>query len=136
MHAVAALRQALPAHPALELLDGGVMGLDLLAVVEECSHLLLLDAIDAAQPGGTLIEMRKEEIPLYRGVMLSEHQVSFQEVLGLALFRDRLPQHLHLIGVQPADLSAGLELSPTVAAVLPALVERTRRLLHDWQLLA
>jgi hydrogenase maturation protease len=133
VHALHALSNQLATHPAeLELLDGGVMGLDLLAVVEECSHLLILDAIDAKQPGGTVIEMRKDEIPLYRGVELSEHQVSFQEVLGLALFRDRLPEHLHLIGVQPADLAAGTELSPTVAGTLPEVIERAMRLLTSW----
>ena len=29
-----------------ELLDGGVLGLNLLMVVEDCSHLLLLDAVN------------------------------------------------------------------------------------------
>ncbi|NTU84469.1 MAG: hydrogenase maturation protease, partial [Chloroflexales bacterium] len=65
----------------------------------------MLDAADARQAPGSLVELRRDEIPLYAGVKLSQHQVTFQEVLGLANMRGRLPRHLHLIGVQPADMS-------------------------------
>jgi hydrogenase maturation protease len=132
LHALNALRQRIGDPPGLELLDGGVMGLDLLSIVEDCSHLLLLDAIDAGQPGGTLVELSRDEIPLYKGVELSEHQVTFQEVLGLALFRDNLPEQLHLIGAQPADLEPGMEPSPQVAAILTEITDRSIRLLKAW----
>ena len=87
-----------------ELLDGGVLGLNLLMIVEECSHLLILDAIDQAKPPGSVIELTKEQIPLYADVKLSQHQITFQEVLGLANIRGKLPQKLHLIGIQPLDI--------------------------------
>jgi hydrogenase maturation protease len=98
--------------------------------------LLLLDATNAGQPAGTLIELQRDQIPLYSGVKMSEHQITFQEVLGLAKVRGRLPEQLHLIGVQPADLGIGTELSPIVAARLPDMIERTRAVLQDWQLIA
>ena len=120
----------------LELLDGGVLGLDLLPLVEQASHLLVLDAIDDRQEPGALIELGREEIPLYAGVKLSQHQVTFQEVLGLANMRGKLPPYLHLVGVQPADLSIGLELSPRVTAVLPQVIERATTVLRAWNLLA
>ena len=116
-----------------ELLDGGVLGLNLLMIVEECSHLLLLDAINKGKPAGTVIELTKEEIPLYSGIQLSQHQVTFQEVLGLANIRGYLPEHLHLIGVQPEDLSTGLELSTTVANVIPEVVLRAEKILESWK---
>jgi hydrogenase maturation protease len=117
-----------------ELLDGGVLGLNLLMIVEECSHLLILDAVNVGRPAGTVVELRKEEIPLYSGVKLSQHQVTFQEVLGLANIRGYLPEHLHLIGIQPEDLSIGLELSPTVARALPQAVQKARLVLERWGL--
>lgn len=118
-----------------ELLDGGVLGLNLLMIVEECSHLLILDAVNAGQPAGTIVELRKEQIPLYSGVKLSQHQVTFQEVLGLAKMRGYLPEHLHLIGIQPEDLSIGLELSPTVEHALPGVIDRACVVLGNWGLL-
>jgi hydrogenase maturation protease len=123
-------------QPGLELLDGGVLGLNLLMIVEECSHLLILDAVNVGQTAGTLVELRKEQIPLYAGVKLSQHQVTFQEVLGLANVRGYLPEHLHLIGIQPEDLSIGLELSPTVEKALPGVVYRAMVVLENWGLLS
>ena len=126
---------ALPTN-GIEILDGGVLGLNLLPLVEEASHLLVLDAIDARQPPGTLIELRREDIPLYAGVKMSQHQVTFQEVLGLANIRGYLPPHLHMIGIQPADISIGVDLSPTVTTVLPQVVERAVAVLRAWHLIA
>lgn len=132
VHAVRALEAQLGPRPDVELVDGGVLGLNLLPLVEACSHLLVLDAVDAGRPPGALIELQRDEIPLFAGVKLSQHQVTFQEVLALARLRDRLPPILHLVGVQPADLSIGLELSPVVAAVVPALVMRAAEVLQMW----
>lgn len=122
--------------PGVEFLDGGVLGLNLLMVVEECSHLLVLDAIDGRRPPGAIIELARDDIPLYTGVKMSQHQVTFQEVLGLANMRGKLPPHLHLIGAQPADLSIGTELSATVAAAVPEIVARAAQVLQNWELVA
>lgn len=119
----------------VEFLDGGVLGLNLLPWVEECSHLLVLDAINAHKEPGTFIELKRDEIPLYTGIKLSDHQVTFQEVLGLAQFRGYLPEYLHLIGIQPADLSVGVELSPVVSATMPQMLARALAVLQEWNLI-
>ncbi len=116
-----------------ELLDGGVLGLNLLMIVEDCSHLLILDAVDAGKSAGTVVELQKEQIPLYSGVKLSQHQVTFQEVLGLAKLRGFLPEHLHLIGIQPEIISVGLELSQVVKQALPEVVNRSITVLNSWK---
>jgi hydrogenase maturation protease len=134
VHALAPLAEQLGPDTRFELLDGGTLGLNLLPLVEECSHLLLLDAANAGKQPGTIIELGRDEIPLYSGVKLSEHQVSFQEVLGLASMRGKLPARLHLIGVQPEDISMGLELSPVVQASIPLLVERALAILQQWEI--
>lgn len=117
-----------------EMLDGGVLGLNLLMIVEECSHLLILDSVDAGRQPGTLIELHKEQIPLYSGVKLSQHQVTFQEVLGLAKMRGNLPEHLHLVGIQPLDISIGLELSSEVQKTLPEVVSHAKAVMHCWSI--
>ena len=119
----------------LEFVDGGVLGLNLLPCVEECSHLLVLDAINARKDPGTLIELRREEIPLYTGIKMSDHQITFQEVLGLANFRGRLPEHLYMIGIQPEDISIGVEVSACVAATMPKVQGRAVKMLVEWKLL-
>ena len=140
VHALRALEERLGATPGggpsaagVELVDGGVLGLNLLPLIEACSHLLVLDAVDAGRPPGSVVELAREKIPLLRGVKLSEHQVTFQEVLGLASFRGRLPETLCIVGAQPADLEIGLELSPVVAAKIPSIVDRAAEILAGWR---
>lgn len=137
VHALNAMRSDFYVKPessliVIEMLDGGTLGLDLLPIVESATHLLVLDAVDAGALPGTLIELEKSSILQFGGIRLSQHQLSFQQVLGLAHIRDCLPTNLHLIGVQPADLSVGLELSPQVSAVMPKLVERAWLVLFRW----
>ena len=140
VHALKALEQELASrYPVenipIELLDGGTLGLNLLPLVEESSHLLILDAANSSKPPGTIIELRRDEIPLFRGIKMSDHQVTFQEVLGLALFREKLPPYIHLIGAQPADISIGVDLSPEIEAILPEIVRRAENRLIKWGLL-
>jgi hydrogenase maturation protease len=132
VHAVELLPKHMVLPPDVELVDGGVLGLDLLPLVESCSYLLVLDAIDAGLPPGSVVQWQNEQIPLYAGAKLSEHQIGFQEVLGLALFRDAYPKNLHLLGVQPEDLSLGIGLSSTIQAALPKVFESTQAILSAW----
>ncbi|MCI0443750.1 HyaD/HybD family hydrogenase maturation endopeptidase [bacterium] len=136
IHALRSLKTRLPEQTNVEFLDGGTLGLDLLPLVEQCSHLLVLDAIDAGKTPDSIIELQGEQIPLYSEIKLSPHQITFQEVLGLASMRGKLPPNLHLLGVQPCDLSMGMELSPGVEAAIDGLVERAIRILHSWGLIS
>ena len=115
-----------------ELLDGGVLGLNLLMIVEECGHLLILDAVNVGKPAGTVVELTKEQIPLFSGIQLSQHQITFQEVLGLAKIRGYFPEYLHLIGIQPEDISTGLDLSQIIESSLPDVVSRALIVLDSW----
>jgi len=134
VHCLEPLRERLKDFPAIDILDGGVLGLDLLPLVESCSHLVILDAVDARKPPGTVIELRRDEIPLFSRVKLSCHQVTFQEVLQLAGVRGNLTNHLHLVGAQPADTSTGFGLSPIIVPLVPEIVDRAVAVLKKWRL--
>jgi len=128
------VRERLAGRGGVEVLDGGVLGLALLPIVESCSHLLLLDAVSVGKPPGTVVELADEEIPFFSRLKLSWHQLSFQEVLELAKARGRLPGRLRLLGVEPADISVGYGLSPAVEAAADGLAERVVAVLEDWGL--
>jgi len=134
VHCLQPLRERLKDRPAIDILDGGVLGLDLLPLVEACSHLLVLDAVDAHEPPGTVIELSKDEVPLFSRVKLSWHQVTFQEVLQFAGVRGNLPGHLHLVGAQPADISTGYGLSPVIAPLVPEIAAKAVAVLERWGL--
>lgn len=131
IHAVRALQQKNTAGD-FEIVDGGTLGLNLLPLVEESSHLIVLDAIDRRQAPGTLIELARDEVPLFNTIKMSQHQLLFQEVLALAHVRGHLPEHLALLGIQPADLDIGVELSSQVAQTLPQLIRRVEQIVQEW----
>ncbi len=119
-------------YPDIELVDGGTLGMRLLPYVETATHLLLLDVADVGAAPGTIIELRGEDIPLYMGIKMSMHQVTFQEVLGVALARGHLPPYLHLVGMQPVDLSIGLGPSKAGQQAIPEIIRRAERVLMEW----
>jgi len=136
VHALALLEKKLAeAAPEVEFLDGGALGLNLLPWVEEASHLLVLDSVVSrfSMPG-QVMELEKDEIPLYRNIKMSDHQITFQEVLGLAKIRDHFPEHLRLVGAQPVDMNIGYGMSPEIEAVIPQILERAERVLREWGL--
>jgi hydrogenase maturation protease len=133
IHAVRALQQKNTVGD-FEIIDGGTLGLNLLPLVEEASHLIVLDAIDARQVPGTLIELTRDQVPLFSSIKMSQHQLSFQEVLGLAQIRGHFPAHLTLLGIQPADLKVGVDLSHIVAQALGRLIARTEEIGREWNL--
>ena len=135
VYALEALMAQLGEVDGVEFIDGGVLGLNLLPLVESASHLLIHDAANAGKAPGTVIELARDEIPLYSGLKMSQHQLTFQEVLALASIRGLLPPNLHLVGAQPADLTVGLGMSPVIEAVLPEIVARATAVLQTWQLL-
>ena len=135
VHAARALQARYPDPAGFTIHDGGTLGLNLLPLVDDASYLLILDAVDAGREPGALVELQGEDIPLYGGAKLSEHQLTFQEVLGLAMLRGTLPENLCLIGVQPADLSVGIGLSATAEAALEPMLAAAESRLRRWAVL-
>jgi hydrogenase maturation protease len=116
----------------VERLDGGVLGLQLLGRVEGADRLLVLDAVSAGRPPGSVMRLELEQIQQVLAHKLSMHQVGFSEVLAAASIRGRRPPHLLVIGVQPASIEPGLGLSGQVAASMPTFVEMAAQELADW----
>ncbi len=137
VHAVRVMQeQWATRYPDVDFVDGGTLGLNLLPIVERATHLLLLDCVNAGKPPATLVELDRAELRLFTTVKLSIHQITFQEVLAYAAIRDKLPEYLHLVGIQPVDLEISTELSPEVSAKMPQLLERADAVLQNWMTLA
>jgi hydrogenase maturation protease len=106
----------------VSLIDGGTLGLELLTYVWDCSYLLVLDAVEIGQPPGTLVRMSGQEVKALRGEG-SAHQLGVADLLvALRVLASRTPEVV-LLGIQPASTEWGTELSPAVAAILPALAD-------------
>lgn len=133
VRAVEALHAAYALPEAVELLDGGTQGLNLLEPVVSRGAVLVFDAIDFGLRPGSLRVLRDREVPAWAGTKMSLHQQSFQELLAVADLQGRFPPKLTLIGVQPERLSDfGGSLSGCVRERLPLAVELAALELAQW----
>jgi len=114
------------------LLDGGVMGLELLPFLEEAQSVLILDAVQTGDPPGTLVRLVGDEIPAAVRLKVSVHQVGLQESLAMCRLRGTLPSRLVLLGIVPAQVALGLSLSPQVEPAIDSLVRAARQELSGW----
>jgi len=116
------------------VLDGGTLGLDLLAYIENTPRIIIVDAVKAGKEPGALVRRVNEEIPAFLGPKVSPHQVGLQDLLALAKLRGHFPDAVILWGVQAERLEPGLELSPPVAAQLETMARHIVEELERWNL--
>lgn len=106
---------------AVEIVDGGTMGLELLPYFEERSHILIVDAVKSGNEPGTVTRIK--DPPAFLQEKTSPHQIGLPDVLRIAAITDSLPQNVMLFGMEPKRLSTGLNLSAEVAQSFDRLVE-------------
>lgn len=123
-------RYALP--EAVQVVDGGTLGLDLLYYLEGARRLLIIDAVETDGPPGAFIRLENDAVPAFLALKMSPHQMGVPDMLFAARLRDLYPETIVLWGVQPGSLDIGLDLSPPVAAQVDGLVERVCEELARW----
>lgn len=109
----------------VELVDGGTWGMNLLPLLESHDQVILLDAINTGARPGTLVLLRRDDLPRYFAHKLSPHQLDLREVLALAELRESLPETLIAIGVQPEKVELDAMLSARVGAAVRRMVALT-----------
>ncbi len=132
VRAVEALCNQYRLPPAVETLDGGTLGLDLLAYFTTGIRMLILDAVRSDQPPGHLMRLEGSQIPAALSQKMSMHQLGLQDLLAASALRGAMPEQVVLWGIQPAQIDWGMELSPLVSAALPRLVEAAVGELRSW----
>lgn len=106
------------------VLDGGTLGLSLLPYLESARQVILVDAIAADAPAGTIVELAGQEVARASLKRLSPHQIGVADLLTGALLSGSMPPQLRLLGIVPEGTELGLGLSSQVRAGVPELVER------------
>jgi hydrogenase maturation protease len=107
----------------VRVVDGGTLGLNLLGVISEADHLIVVDAVRKNGEPGTLYRLAGEEIPQRIRAKNSLHQVEFLEALTCCQALEKVPETV-IVGVEPEDITTmSLVLTPTVGARVDDLVE-------------
>jgi len=104
------------------VVDGGVLGINLLGVISKPNHLVVVDAIRNQGNPGDLHRLEGDAIPERIRAKNSLHQVDFLEALTLCQALDKVPQTV-ILGVEPEDIQTlSLVLTPTVQAQVEPVI--------------
>jgi hydrogenase maturation protease len=104
------------------LVDGGVLGINLLGVISKPNHLIVVDAIRKKGQPGDVYRLEGDDIPERIRAKNSLHQIDFLEALTLCQALEHVPQTV-IIGVEPEDIETmSIELTPTTRAKMDEVI--------------
>lgn len=132
VHVVDRLRPAWEGVAGLELLDGGVWGMQLMPYIEGADRFLLVDVIRGGARPGALLRLERAQLPRHLHHKLSPHQIDLGEVFALLELRGTFPAEAVALGVEPHTVELMDGLSPCVEQAVPSLVDAVERQLRAW----
>ncbi len=106
----------------VQAMDGGTRGMALLPLLQDAERLILVDAVTADEPPGSLVRLEGPDVAKATAHQLSLHQLGVAELLDAARLMDALPSTIILVGVVPESVEFQPGLSEAVAGALPRLV--------------
>jgi len=130
----------------VEVIDGGTAALDILLSQKGLHKLVVIDAIKAGNKPGAIYKTRLNEWSK-RGLgylapqfiagfsagqsQISLHQFGLFDALAVVEKMDRLPVEVVVIGVEPGEVSSGLQLTEKVAQSIPKVIEQVLEEIQD-----
>jgi hydrogenase maturation protease len=108
--------------PDVRLEEGGTLGLSLLSLITESDHVILVDAIRADGPPGTLVRLDGRDVRDAVWDRLSPHQVGVADLLDAAYLVNRYPATVRLLGLVPDTIDLAVVRSSAVEQALDELV--------------
>ncbi|MBI2389156.1 MAG: hydrogenase maturation protease [Deltaproteobacteria bacterium] len=120
-----AVERVVPPH--VRVIDGGTSTHELLEDLEDLDLLIIVDAVASGRAPGAIVRLEDGSIPSAFSNKLSPHQHGINDLLATLRLLGRAPRRVVLLGVEPKRVALDLELSPEIAAALPALIARVVR---------
>ena len=116
----------------VQIVDGGTLGIELTQYVTGTNKLLVIDSINGGAEPGTLFRFHNDDVMDHFQEKISAHEVGIQDVLALLTVTGHKIPDVVVIGAQPYDLEAGVELSPGLQKLMPQVVEQALKELAAW----
>lgn len=130
LHILSRLRDV-PLPAGVQLIDGGTGGVDLLPYLEESAQVLVVDAADMRLPPGEYRVFTPDQVrDLDPSESLSLHETGILGVVALAQTLGRCAP-VRIVGIQPASVAPGMDLSGTLADKLDTYLAVVRGQIDD-----
>jgi hydrogenase maturation protease len=123
VRAVELLEQKYQIPDNVLVIDGGTSGMEMIEDLSNLDFLIVIDVVKTGAAPGTVVKIAGDEIPVFFRRKLSPHQIALPDVLASLELLDTMPKEIVVLGVEPISLELGMEMTDTVAAKVPLLVD-------------
>jgi hydrogenase maturation protease len=107
----------------VSVIDGGVLGINLMGIISEADQLIVVDVIRNKGNPGDLYRIDGKDIPERIRAKNSLHQIDFLESLTLCQALDKVPETV-IVGVEPRDIETlCVDLTPTTADRIDDMIQ-------------
>ena len=134
IHALNKLQETYTFSPAINFIDGGTIGIDLISYFEECKKMIIIDTVDSQEEPGYIVTLENDAIHYRFNTKLSLHHAGLSDVLSLIKLQEIDAPNMILIGIQPHIVEMGLELSATVGDKMPQIINIITNKLTEWKI--
>ena len=134
LHVLQALEAGAPLPSEVEMLDGGTLSFTLAGPIQDADALIVVDAARIGQPAGAwqLLQGDQMDAFLLGNRKSSVHEVGLTDLRAIAILSDHWPQRRAMLAIEPKSIDWGEQLSPEVAAAVPAVAKTLRDLVQEW----
>ena len=108
----------------IDLVDGGTSGADLIDILADRRKVIIVDAVDAGKLPGTIIRFEEGDLENITNSAMSLHELGIAETLKMTAKLNCQPKEVIFFGIQPKDISPGLELSAEISEIIPIVAEK------------
>jgi len=109
----------------VDLIDAGTAFLDAAELVAGYSRVIVIDAMRAGGEPGSIYGASLDDIDAAgEGLAASLHGLGLEDALHMARLGGVKLGAVELIGIEPQDVSTGMELSPVVECAVRRVVQR------------
>jgi hydrogenase maturation protease len=108
------------------LVDGGILGLDLLGTIRDARAVVLVDAARSGAAAGTVSVLRRHEIVHATGTRGDTAPGAVGDLVAIAGLMGWLPADVAIVGIEVAEIGVGIGMSPAIADALPVAMDAVR----------
>ncbi len=109
---------------AIDIVDGGTAGMELLDEIACRPLVVIVDAIRSKEEPGTIHLLEDEQVPRLFSQKLSPHQLGLSDVLSALVMTEEFPEKIFLVGVVPESIEPGIGMSESIAGKVDQVISQ------------
>ena len=128
------LQQNYDFSPAVELIDGGTMGMNMIHIYQSYQQLIILDTIsvEGTEKAGSVYCLNADVLQGLGNCRKTAHEIEVLQTLELASLAGEMAE-IQIIAMVPEQIDeVTMALTPTVLDAMPTLIETTLNYLEKW----